>query len=555
MENYQLIDLVDNLLKEEKELSWLEFKTGKATDNQRLGRYIAALANAACLAHQPYGYLIFGIEDTTLKVVGTDFYYKRRREKGSELEFYIRQNLNPSVFFEHFECDYKGKRIEIFRVPKTTNIPVEFEKTAWIRIASSLTELKCYPEHWRKIMLSETDWSAEIVEEANIDDLDTNAIQKAKQLYKEKSINKFFYKDIDSWTDVTFLDKLNITIGGKITNTALILLGKESSSHFIAPKIAQITWKLDTEEKAYEHFGMPLFLTINSVLERIRNIPYRFFPDNQLFSVEVPKYDSKVILEALNNCIAHQDYFLNSRIVVTEKINKLIFENAGNFFEGKAEDYFFGDKTPKHYRNKFLVNAMVNLNMIDSVGYGIHKMLISQKKRYFPLPDHSKSTEKEVVLEIYGHYIDENYSKYLIEKGDDLELSDVILIDRVQKKLPINEIEVKRLKEKHLIEGRKPLYYISEKTANILNKKAEYTLNKGLETEILQSFIMKHIDTHSFATRKEIDTLLLNKLPNYLSESQKKKRISNMLQDLKEKNLIENIGTRSLSKWIKVEKE
>lgn len=555
MRNQELIELVDDLLKEGKELSCLEFKEGNATDNQRLGKYISALSNAANLAHRPYGYLIFGIKDGSLEIVGTKFSYENRKEKGSDLDFYIRHNLSPSVYFEHFVCNYQGKKIEIFRIPKSFNTPIEFEKVAWIRIGSSLTELKKYPEYHRKILLSHTDWSAEIVEEATIDDLDEKAIQKAKQLYKEKNVNKPFYEEIDLWTNTTFLDRLNVTIGGKITNTALILLGKESAAHFISPKVAQITWKLDTEEKAYQHFGMPLFLTVNAVLERIRNIPYRFFPDNQLISVEVPKYDNKVILEALNNCIAHQDYFLNSRIVVTEKINKLIFENAGDFFEGKAEDYFFGDKTPKYYRNKFLVNAMVNLNMIDSVGYGIYKMLLSQKKRYFPLPDHSKSTDKEVVLEIYGHYIDENYSKKLIEQGDLLELTDVILIDKVQKKQPIDNNAIKRLKQKHLIEGRKPQFYISEEVATILDEKAEYTLNKGLDNEILETFILKHINTHGFATRKEIDTLLLNKLPNYLSAQQKKRRLSNMIQDLKERKLIENVGTRSLPKWIKVVKE
>jgi len=55
-------------------------------------------------------------------------------------------------------------------------------------------------------------------------------------------------------------------------------------------------------------------------------------PDNQLFPVEINKYELRIVLEALHNCIAHQDYRLNSRIIVTEKAEMLIFENAGNFF-------------------------------------------------------------------------------------------------------------------------------------------------------------------------------------------------------------------------------
>ncbi len=137
-------------------------------------------------------------------------------------------------------------------------------------------------------------------------------------------------------------------INGKITNTAIILLGKPESTHLISPSVAQITWKLDTEEKAYQHFEPPLFSTINDILTRIRNVNYKFFPSNQLIATEVLKYDPEVILEALNNCIAHQDYGLHSRIVLTEKTGKLIFSNAGAFYEGKADDYSLGNLVPKN---------------------------------------------------------------------------------------------------------------------------------------------------------------------------------------------------------------
>lgn len=104
----------------------------------------------------------------------------------------------------------------------------------------------------------------------------------------------------------------------------------------------------------------------------------------------------------------------NSRILVIEKIDKLIFTNAGNFFDGTPEEYVLGEKTPEKYRNMWLSRAMVNLNMIDTVGYGIHTMYVEQRKRFFPLPDYSKSAENKVVLEIHGHAIDENYSMLLI---------------------------------------------------------------------------------------------------------------------------------------------
>ena len=549
MTNPELIELIDELRALPKENEWVEFKTGNVTTNDKLGQYISGLSNAACIANQAFAYLVFGINDETHQAVGTNFNFKNRKEGNEELELWIRRFLSPSIKFDHFVCDYGTNHLEIFRIPAATGEPTNFKNYPYIRFDSSLTDLKKYPHFLRAIYNSQTDWSAQIVEKATLDNLDVKAIQLAREKYKEKNTNASFYDEIDNWSNKIFLDKLKITIDGKITNTAIILLGKPESAHFISPAVSQITWKLDTEEKAYEHFGMPLFSEINAILSKIRNVKYKFFPDNQLVATEVMKYDSEVILEALNNCIAHQDYSRHSRILLTEQINKLIFSSEGSFFEGTAEDYTAGDKTPKKYRNKWLAEAMVNLNMIDSLGYGIHKMYKSQRKRYFPLPDYTKSTRDNVVLEIYGHTIDENYSKLLIEKKDDLSLTEVILLDKVQKKQEITDDGAKLLKKNELIEGRKPNYYISAKLAELIGQKANYIKNKGLDKDVYKSLIIKYIEKYSFATREEIDTLLLNNLPDYMTEKQRKKKIDNLLQEISG-TLIINIGTKTKSKWI-----
>jgi ATP-dependent DNA helicase RecG len=553
MYNSELTQLVDDLRSLPKENEWVEFKTGLATTNEKLGQYISAISNAACIANQSYGYLIFGIVDETHKVVGTSYHFKNAKEGNEELELWIRRLLLPSIRFQHFVCQYNSFYLEVFKIPAAKAEPTHFKKIPYIRFDSSMTDLRNFPDHIKAIYNSDEDWSAQISERATIDDLDPVAIEKAKEKFKEKKVSSPLYDEIDNWDNPAFLDKAKITIGGKITNTAIILLGKPESAHLISPAVAQITWKLDTEEQAYEHFEMPLFLSINQVLARIRNVKYKFFPDNQLLSVEVNKYETKVILEALNNCIAHQDYSRNSRIILTEQINKLIFTNAGGFIEGSPEDYTAGSKTPEKYRNRWLAGAMVNLNMIDTMGYGIHRMYEEQRKRYFPLPDYTKTTRDRVELGIYGHSIDENYSKMLIEKKDDLSLTEVILLDKVQKRQTITDDAAKLLKKKGLIEGRKSNYYISAKMAEITNQKASYTRNKGLDKEFYKGFIIKHIENHGFATREEIDALILDKLPAYMNEKQRKIKINNILQEMAGP-LIQNTGSRTKPKWILVKK-
>ena len=83
----------------------------------------------------------------------------------------------------------------------------------------------------------------------------------------------------------------------------------------------------------------------------------------------ISKYDQKIVLEALHNCVAHQDYTRDGRVVVTEQLDRLIFENEGGFYEGIPDDYLTGNQTPRRYRNPFLTQAMTELNMIDTMGY------------------------------------------------------------------------------------------------------------------------------------------------------------------------------------------
>jgi ATP-dependent DNA helicase RecG len=551
MTDLELIELTDQLRALPKENEWVEFKSGDVTTNEKFGQYISAISNAACLNNQPFGYLVFGIDDETHSVIGTNFKFKNRKEGNEELELWVRRLLHPSVKFQYFPFKYGSNWVELIKIPAAVSEPTNFKKIPYIRFNSSLTDLRNFPLHIKAIYNSQEDWSAKIVEKATINDLDPEAIRYAKEKFKEKQIGKPIFHEIEGWENAVFLDKAKITIAGKITNTALILLGKPESAHFISPAVAQITWKLDTEEKAYEHFHAPLFVTINDVLKRVRNLKYKFFPNNQLIATEVLKYDPEVILEALNNCIAHQDYSANSRIILTEQTGKLIFANAGSFFEGNAEDYSLGRKTPKTYRNRWLADAMVNLNMIDSMGYGIHKMFKSQSQRFFPLPDYTKSTSAEVVLEIYGHSINENYSKLLIEKKDDLSLTEVILLDKVQKSLPITDVAAKLLKKKALIEGRKPNYFVAAHIADVTNQKAEYIRNRGFKDNHYKQLVIDMIKKYGKVSKEEVDKLILDILPGILDEKQKRNKVRNLVYSMhKRDKTIENKGTTRNPLWV-----
>lgn len=262
---------------------------------------------------------------------------------------------------------------------------------------------------------------------------------------------------------------------------------------------------------------------------------HKLFPNNQLLRVEVPTYDTRTILEGLHNCIAHQDYERCERVLVTEMPDRLIFENAGAFFDGAPEDYFLGKRTPKRYRNGWLAKAMDKIGMINSMGYGIHNMTQSQRKRYLPLPGYKGSTSTHTTLEVLGRPIDPNYSQLLLER-EDLSLDTVIQLDRVQKGLEIDPLVAKRLRKDGLIEGRKPHYHVSARIADATDTKATYIRQKGIDKKDLKMVVISHLKRFQNATRPQIDEILRPMLPSLLSDEQKATRVKNLLAEMKTKD-------------------
>ena len=386
------------------------------------------------------------------------------------------------------------------------------------------------------------DWSATIVEDATISDLDPEAIEKAKKEFVKRNPHK--KEEIQTWTDQKFLDKAKLTIKGHITYTALILLGKDESEHFLSPFVAKIRWSLrssnSNQNKDYDIFSMPLLLSVDKLYSKIRNVKYRLIRPDSLFPDEMLRYDIFNIREPLHNAIAHQDYTKCSRIEIVEyEDDHLVFQNAGNFLPKSVEDVIIDDCPESVYRNRFLVEAMRNLNMIESEGGGIKKMFIKQKDRFFPLPEFDLNDGK-VKVSIVGQVIDENFAK-ILSSNPTLSLSDIMLLDKVQKHQPINGEQAKYLRKLGYIEGRKPNYYLAHHVVETLNDaslKSQYIKNKSFDDDYFKKMIIDYLRKFNTASRKEIDNLLREKLSDVLTEEQKTNKIGNLLKKLRMKNII-----------------
>lgn len=234
----QLYLLLEELISLPSETNWVEFKMGsKSITNDQKGEYISAMSNGATIANKPFGYIVWGVEDETQIVKGTNFTFQNAKEGNQDLELWIRNLLHPKINFDIFEFKYNDKNIVLLRIPAAKYEPTHFKKMAYIRIGSNKTDLRNFPEYVRIIYNYQDDWSAKIIENASIDDLDIEAIDLARIKFKEGKAKASYFDKIDNWSDEEFLDKAKININGKLTNTSIILLGKEESTHLILPSL------------------------------------------------------------------------------------------------------------------------------------------------------------------------------------------------------------------------------------------------------------------------------------------------------------------------------
>lgn len=545
MTEHELKLLVDAFRNQSSETECVEFKEAKTQyDFGKLGKYFSALSNEANLKGKDSAWLIFGIKDKPVPrtIVGSE--YRTNRVDLDSLKAEIgNKTTNRITFIEIYEIQYPEGRVIVFQIPPAPKgFPVAWEGHYFGRDGEDLVPLNLVEIETIRNQSNRTDWSAQIVPNATLDDLDPQAIEKARKEYKEKNPRKA--TECDSWDDITFLNKARVTLQGKITNTALLLLGKEEASHFLSPAVAKISWILKDEnnvELDYEHFGVPFLLSSTEVFSRIRNLTYRYIKDDSLFPTEIKMYDAFVIREALHNCIAHQDYQLNGRISVIEKPDELLFTNLGEFIPKSVERVIEQDAPQEYYRNQFLADAMVNLNMIDTIGSGIKRMFLKQKERFFPMPDFDLSTPNKVAVRIAGRIWDVNYTKLLMSKTD-LDLKMVVLLDRVQKNLPITDEEIKQLKKFSLIEGRKPNLHVSSAVAKITNDKASYIRKRGIDDEYCKKMILDYLKEFKEGKKDDFEKILLDKLPEILDISQKKNKIKNILQSMKNQGNIKVEG-------------
>lgn len=559
VKNVEYYEILENLM-ERWEYEIVEFKEAKGGyDTDKIGRYFSAISNEANLRQQQYGWLIFGVgEQSKIKqIVGTSFKkgdksllerfkYEISRDTANGMTFYDIIEIFPAV-------NGKEYRVLMFKIPAAaTGIPTDWKTNYYERAGESLVALKQYKIDAIRSQ-ERKDWSKQVLEKATIEHLDKAAIDLAREKYKEKMNQEHISEEVDTMSDEQFLTKIKLMIEGKITHAGMLLLGNSDFDYMFqtAPSIMWRLYGADGMDKDYAVFKIPFINVVDKVFVKVRNLTYRYMPNQlTLFPMETEQYNSWLIRELLNNCIAHTNYQLGGRIYVNEFEDKIKFTNPGDFIPQKIENVLEVSYSPPFYRNKLLADSMMAFHMIDTATLGIRRAYNIQKAKYFPLPDYNVSSGAQVEVTVYGKTLNDNYMHILYDHQD-LDLQTVFLLDRVQKGLSIEKEDVNKLRSLKLVEGRINSLYLSASAAKSIDESTNYIKNKGFDDKYYKDLIVEYLKQYKKVKKKDVRELLWDKLPNVLSDVQKENKIRNMLTALKKQGIIDTDSeNQQKSNWI-----
>lgn len=542
-----LIDLMDRW-----EHETVEFKEAKGQYSEdKIGQYFSAISNEANLRNQQYGWLILGVSEQKQKYpVGTSFKlgdpaliekfkYEISRETTDGMTFLDVIELYPV---------YEGipRRVLMFKIPAAVaGIPTEWKTRYYARNGESLVFLQQYKIDAIRNQ-QRRDWSRQILPGASIVHLDKEAIAFARAKYKEKMNKPHISEEVDGLTDEEFLTKLKLMTDGKVTNAAMLLLGNSEFDNLFE-SAPSMMWRLiaaDGTVKDYEIFGIPFLTVTEKLFARVRNLTYRYMPNQlSLFPKETQQYDTWLLRELMNNCIAHSDYLIGGRIYVNEEDDCISISNPGDFLPLKVETVLQKTYNPPFYRNQLLADAMVKFHMIDTATSGIKKVFRIQKEKFFPMPDYDLQTANQVSVKVYGKVLDERYT-YILFENPELDLETVFLLDQVQKGLgkKMSKEAISFLRKHHLVEGRTNNLFFSAEVAKTIKEEATYIKNRAFNDQYYRDLIVKFLKQYGHATKIQIRDLLIEKLPDSLSDTQKEQKIGNLLTSLRKQSIISVVG-------------
>lgn len=382
-----LEQLVTYLIGIGHEAEYLEFKEN--FDKEKVGETISAIANSCAVLDREVGYIIFGVKDKTLEIVGTHFNVNTTKEGNMPIENWLQQFLEPKADVSFHECTIDGKSIVVLKIHPAIDRPISFRKKEWIRIGEVTRALSDFPEKEKRIWNNQKNRNYEksIVSE-NLQESDVLNIldyDKYFQLTKQKlpsETKKFLEKMSQDGLiikqdagvyKITFLGAIlfarNIQDIKKVSRKTIRVIKYAGNN-----KVKRESDKDGTKGYAIGFEGLIEY--INTLLPSNEEI-------KKALRVETKTYPEVAIREFVANALIHQDFSIDGTGPMIEIFdNRIEITNPGIPL---IEIDRFIDHPPRS-RNENLASMMRRFGFCEESGSGIDRALINIELFQLPAP-------------------------------------------------------------------------------------------------------------------------------------------------------------------------
>ncbi len=527
------IEQLDIWLKDQEGLK-LEFKKAENNfSNNELFNYCSALAN------EGGGKLIFGVEPKSHNVIGTNLYKSTHNSLSNE----ILQKLGIRVDVE--ELIHPNGRVLIFHIPTHyMGKPIKSNGIYYMRAGESLVPMD-EQTLTQKLTNYEQDFSALVVRNLTISDLDNEAIASLRNILKKQD-----KKSLIDLSDEELLLALELITKKGITFAGLILLGKKGKIDELLPSAEIIfEWR---QGKKIDHdyrkdWREPFLKVYDDIWETISNRNIRIPIQEGLIQNEILAFNEKAIREALLNAVTHRDYSIQSQSVfIKADPENLIVISPGGFLPGITPENVINKQA---WRNRRIAEVFQKLGLVERSGQGMNQIFETTIREGKGLPDLSKTDDFQVVLSIPAQVKDKNFILFLekvsLERQIVLSFEEVYELEILRENNIMDNLKNKnKFLDLGVIEkvgktsGTK--YILSHKYYKYENKLGVYTRIKGLTREHKKELILKHIEREKNGARQDF----IDAFPEL-----KPKDISNLLQELKDEDKIFREGSDRSGLW------
>lgn len=351
---------IKDLIAHKHEEEWFEFK-GNWFEPHALGEYISALSNAATLQGEEYGFFVWGVEDNTHNVAGSDFDF-HQDVKNEPLKHYLARQTEPDIGFEFREVTVEGKRLVVLAVPAAQKMPTAFDNVRYIRIGSSKEKLMRYPEHESQLFYVLRNGFPTIANTASE--------------YQDLTFNKLF----------VYFESKGVALSRRTFKKNLGLLTSEGKYNVLAQLLSDdshITIRFalfagDTKAStmySVKEFGYTCLLySLDQVLDygRVLNIPQADERDRRTVRKEVPLFNAEVYEEAVINAFVHNRWLDGNAPMFTGFRNRMEILSRGNLPPKQTlEGFYDGVSVPV---NEALSRIFIMLHITEHTGRGIPRI-------------------------------------------------------------------------------------------------------------------------------------------------------------------------------------